>query len=140
MTTSRDGSFVWRWLPGATEPVVAGQLVRRAGSRLSFGYGQGYLGRADAIALYHPELPLGRGLQAPAGTLEVAPCIRDASPDAWGRRVIMNRVARRGGEAGAVDELTYLMQSGSDRIGALDFQASARAYVPQLSEAVPFKG
>ncbi len=30
-------------------------------------------------------------------------------------------------------ELTFLLQSGSDRIGALDFQASASEYVPRLA-------
>lgn len=30
-----------------------------------------------------------------------------------------------------LDELTYLLESGSDRIGALDFQRSATEYVPR---------
>lgn len=58
--------------------------------------------------------------------------IRDASPDAWGRRVILNRAF--GVKAGKLngldlDELTFLLESGSDRIGALDFQASATKYI-----------
>jgi serine/threonine-protein kinase HipA len=59
-------------------------------------------------------------------------CIRDASPDAWGRRVLINRKL---GTAGVdpsqieLSELTYLLESGSDRIGALDFQHSATQYV-----------
>lgn len=32
-----------------------------------------------------------------------------------------------------ISELTFLLQSGSDRIGALDFQASATEYVPRLA-------
>lgn len=32
-----------------------------------------------------------------------------------------------------LSELTFLLQSGSDRIGALDFQASATEYVPRLA-------
>jgi serine/threonine-protein kinase HipA len=59
-------------------------------------------------------------------------CIRDAAPDAWGRRVIINRkLGARGKEIDAadLDELTYLLESGSDRIGALDFQLSATKYV-----------
>ena len=48
-------------------------------------------------------------------------------PDAWGRRVIAHRLA--GGHGGAngfadLDELTFMLRSGSDRTGALDFQAS----------------
>ena len=34
----------------------------------------------------------------------------------------------------AADELDYLLLSGSDRIGALDFQASATEYVPRESD------
>jgi serine/threonine-protein kinase HipA len=66
--------------------------------------------------------------------LTMPSCIRDASPDAWGRRVIINRVARKDrntDEATSLDEITYLLESGSDRIGALDFQASASTYVPR---------
>jgi serine/threonine-protein kinase HipA len=32
-------------------------------------------------------------------------------------------------------ELTYLLESGSDRIGAIDFQSSPKIYVPRTSEA-----
>lgn len=43
-------------------------------------------------------------------------CIRDASPDAWGRRVIMNRKSGfkgAGADTADLDELTYLLESGS---------------------------
>lgn len=33
-----DEAFVWVWLPGETEPVVAGRLERR-GELLAFHYG-----------------------------------------------------------------------------------------------------
>jgi serine/threonine-protein kinase HipA len=59
-------------------------------------------------------------------------CIRDAAPDAWGRRIIINRKFGAQGknvDPGNVDELSYLLESGSDRIGALDFQASSANYV-----------
>ncbi|WP_198675601.1 type II toxin-antitoxin system HipA family toxin [Aliidiomarina sanyensis] len=61
-------------------------------------------------------------------------CIRDSSPDAWGRRVIINRKLGRksdGIDTAQLDELTYLLESGSDRIGALDFQLSPTEYVPR---------
>lgn len=124
-------AFVWAWLPGATEPVVAGRLAR-SGGQLVFNYGRSYLERPDAISLYEPELPLRAGaLPVPAG-MAMPSAIRDAAPDAWGRRVIINRMlgeARRNADPAELDELTYMLQSGSDRIGALDFQASARTYV-----------
>lgn len=64
-------------------------------------------------------------------------CIRDASPDAWGRRVLINRkFGLAGVSAGQVelDELCCLLESGSDRIGALDFQLSPARYVPRHAE------
>ncbi len=63
-------------------------------------------------------------------------CMRDAAPDAWGRRVLINKkLGLKGVDADSVklDELTYLLESGSDRIGALDFQLSATEYVPRTS-------
>src|SRR3546814_13284600 len=60
--------------------------------------------------------------------------IRDGSPDAWGRRVIINRVTGLKGDEAAqtdLDELTYLLESGSDRIGMLDFQRSPTDYLPR---------
>src|SRR5205807_5613553 len=46
--------------------------------------------------------------------------------------VILNRKfgsRAREVDPGNLDELTFLLESGSDRIGALDFQASPSAYV-----------
>jgi serine/threonine-protein kinase HipA len=124
-------AFVWTWLPGAIEPVVAGRLVPD-GERIQFVYGRTYRERADAIPLYLPELPLQPEPIAPLGTLAMASAIRDGAPDAWGRRVILNKTfGVKGQELDGLDldELVFLLESGSDRIGALDFQASATSYV-----------
>jgi serine/threonine-protein kinase HipA len=132
-----DEAYVWVWLPNATEPVVAGRLCRD-GERLLFNYGRSYLNRADAIPIYEPELPLKAGVITPLTGLTVPGCIRDAAPDAWGRRVILNRLFGARGKAldpGSVDELAYLLESGSDRIGGLDFQVSASEYVPRAAKA-----
>lgn len=135
MTSRADPTeaFVWMWLPGATEPVVAGRLDQD-GERLLFTYGASYRRRTGAIPLYEPELPLQEGVIGPINGLTMASCIRDGSPDAWGRRVIINRLVGKSADAAGVPEigeLTFLLQSGSDRIGALDFQASATDYVPR---------
>jgi serine/threonine-protein kinase HipA len=131
--TTYKEAFVWVWLPCATEPVVAGRLAA-VGDKLLFNYGQSYLARENAIPLYAPELPLQRGtLLLPSG-LSMPGSIRDAAPDAWGRRIIINRkLGMRGRQIDTteLDELTYLLESGSDRIGALDFQLSATEYVPR---------
>ncbi|MCB1752709.1 MAG: type II toxin-antitoxin system HipA family toxin [Gammaproteobacteria bacterium] len=131
--TPYSEAFVWVWLPGAIEPVVAGKLTVD-GEHLMFNYGKSYLARKNAIPLYAPELPLQSGLIPLLPGLSMPACIRDGSPDAWGRRVIINRkLGTKGAKAdpAQLDELTYLLESGSDRIGALDFQRSATEYVPR---------
>ena len=132
-TKTPDEAYVWIWLPGAVEPVVAGRIARD-GDRLIFNYGQSYLDRHERMPIYEPELPLRSGAIPPEAGLDMAGCLRDAAPDAWGRRVILNRTFGRKGkdvDTGALDELTYLLESGSDRIGALDFQHSPAEYEPR---------
>lgn len=132
MTSEPTSAFVWVWPPGATDPVVAGRLDLVAGA-LVFTYGRRYLAREDSIAIYLPELPLVEGAIEPLqGT--VHGCIADAAPDSWGRRVILNRrVGRDARDTTDLGLLTYLMESGSDRSGALDFQASATEYVSRAA-------
>lgn len=130
-----DQAFVWAWLPGQTEPLVAGRIFRD-GQRLSFNYGRSYLAREDAVPLYLPELPLVAGAITPLPGLSMPSSLRDAAPDAWGRRVILNRLMGRQArdvDVDRIDELSYLLESGSDRIGALDFQASATNYAPRAA-------
>jgi serine/threonine-protein kinase HipA len=140
MTSNKEKeAFVWIWLPDETEPVVAGRLDADSGNIL-FNYGKSYLDRLGdskpAIAIYEPELPLKAGtLPLPEG-LTMPGCIRDAAPDAWGRRVIINKklgFKGPGTDTAELDELTYLLESGSDRIGALDFQCSPTEYVPRTA-------
>ena len=129
--------YVWVWLPGATEPVVAGRL-EQLGGVVFFNYGRSYLARDNAISLYEPELPLRAGRIRPHPSLWVPGCITDAGPDSWGRRVILQQVTGHAGRDADLDELsllTYLLASGSDRIGGLDFQASATEYVPRVGGA-----
>lgn len=126
-------AFVWIWLPASTAPVVAGRIDLDSGIH-TFTYGRSYRARRDAMPIYLPELPLERGIIAPQAPLTMANCLRDGSPDAWGRRVIINRLTGKRGEAARPIEfgdLTYMLNSGSDRAGALDFQASSNAYAPR---------
>ena len=133
-------AFVWIWLPGATTPVVAGRLEADNG-KLLFNYGKSYLERVadhpSAIPIYDAELPLQAGALPLAEGLSMPGCIRDAAPDAWGRRVIINRMLGLKGadtDTARMDELTYLLESGSDRTGALDFQHSPTEYVPRFAD------
>jgi serine/threonine-protein kinase HipA len=147
-SASEPDAYVWAWLPGETDPVVAGALARTGRfvtgePVLVYTYGRSYLNRADAISLFTPELPLSGGAKDPSDPqpnpdwrgyspdggrrpLSLASCLRDAAPDAWGRRVLNARLASDPDTPLA--ELTYLLESGSDRIGALDFQRSSSHY------------
>lgn len=135
MTSELREAFVWVWLPGAVDPVVAGRLDRE-GEIVTFTYGRSYLEREERIPLFLPELPLQRG-PIPPRAGELAGCIADAAPDAWGQRVILNRrLGRDAVDTDDLDPMTYLLESGSDRIGALDFQRSPTRYVARdLGEA-----
>ena len=138
MTSDPREAYVWIWLPNATTPVVAGRLERQAQGAYVFTYGRSYLERPEAISLFPDELPLRVGPQH-RNDEDIPSCLRDAAPDAWGRRVIIHRLTGQGGRMAAaveLDELTYLLESGSDRIGALDFQTSATDYVARESETV----
>ena len=139
MNSNPTELYVWIWLPDETEPVVAGRLAAK-GRTCVFNYGRSYLQRHNAIPVYDAELPLTSGEIPLIAGLTMPGCLRDASPDAWGRRVILNK--RFGKTAaqidpGSIDELSYLIDSGSDRIGALDFQLSPTEYIPRLAAGAP---
>lgn len=163
MTSSApDTAYVWVWLPGQLDPVVAGsvtQTTQRLGDTpvVAFVYARSYRERPDAISLFAPELPLREGTFDPTrpgdaagpdirgrawngwpscaarSAQALAGCLRDAAPDAWGRRVINTRLASNADAE--LSEMTYLLQAGSDRTGALDFQTSATSYVPRGERA-----
>jgi serine/threonine-protein kinase HipA len=135
MTSSPDRAFVWVWLPDATDPVVAGRLDVVGDSHV-FTYGRSYLANPRAIPLYLPELPLGDNTIPPLfGTHHG--CIVDSAPDSWGQRVILNRrLGHASVDTADLTLLDYLLESGSDRAGALDFQESAERYLPRLAGAV----
>jgi serine/threonine-protein kinase HipA len=136
MMTSKENkeAFVWIWLPDKTQPIVAGKLTEDNGF-IQFNYGKSYLERiGDAISIYEPELPLEAGILPLLDGLHMPNSIRDAAPDAWGRRIIINKLlGQKGKDAETADlgEITYLLESGSDRIGALDFQQSPTEYIPR---------
>ena len=89
----------------------------------AFAYGTRYLERPDSFELDPVSLSLTdraavRGqLLYPVNALPDFGGLRDAAPDAWGRRVIE---ARRRVPANTLSEADYLLEAGGDRVGALD--------------------
>ncbi len=111
--TEYDEAFVWIWLPGATAPVVAGRLARTPDQQFVFNYGRSYLARPNATPIYEPELPLQPGVLPLLNGLAMPSSLRDAAPDAWGRRVIINR--KLGTRGSAIDttelnEIAFLLE------------------------------
>lgn len=88
-----------------------------------FSYGLQYLARPQRFEIDPVSLPLrdpttARGkVYFPTHNLTQFGGIRDAAPDAWGRRVIE---AQRRVPANSLPEADYLLGAGSDRVGALD--------------------
>ena len=83
-------------------------------------------------------VPLRRGWIPPRENMTIAGVLKDASPDSWGQRVIIARLTGTRGSAAAdveLDTLTYLLESGSNRIGGLDLQSSAETYMARSSGA-----
>lgn len=142
--------YVFIHPPRQLEAVPAGRLeliVHEGELRTSrFNYGARYLERSDALDVDPVSLARAdesRHPREPINALPLFGAIRDAAPDAWGRRVIENRLRR----SGPLPEVDYLDHAGSDRAGALDIRTQpdspARASIlptridlPYLLEAV----
>jgi serine/threonine-protein kinase HipA len=114
-----------------TEWVPCGQLtLTEDGAKLlasTFAYGLRYLERPGAIEVDPVSLNLRdksgvRGkVLFPPNNLPSFGGIRDAAPDAWGRRVIESRLKV---PANSLPEPTYLLHAGGQRVGALDIRPS----------------
>ena len=84
--------FVYITLPGQTAPVTAGKFTfttDREGTAIGrFRYGRSYLARLDSVPLDPIELKLSDRTHSTVALKGVFGALRDAGPDAWGRRVI----------------------------------------------------
>ncbi|MGN6668803.1 MAG: type II toxin-antitoxin system HipA family toxin [Trinickia sp.] len=160
MATKDFKLAVFAWLPTRgfspaglltlSETIGANQQNRELTS--GFAYGLGYVARAESIEVDPVSLGLadreairGRAL-FPVNGLGEFGGIRDAAPDAWGRRVIE---ARRKVPANSLPEAEYLLAAGGDRVGALDVRQDIKTpdspsasdlqsleYILQAAEAV----
>lgn len=129
---------VWINLPGKESPVVCGRVaMRQAGpdSVSDFVYGRSYLERDHAIPLVPHDLALERGVFSSRRGIHGV--LRDAAPDAWGRRVLLYRL--RMSESRAESELTeidYLLAT-RQRVGALHFQTSVEHLETSGRQSLP---
>jgi serine/threonine-protein kinase HipA len=133
-----DRVAVFAHVPDQTESqhhfVPAGLLDRETAAAdqqtISFAYGTRYVKRPEAFEIDPRSLSLARAREHPGTRWYPLPevgefgGIRDAAPDAWGRRVIE---ARLNAAPNSLDEFTYLLEAGSDRVGALDVRESLDA-------------
>lgn len=137
----RDECFVYLQMPGTLEVVACGRFarepVRGGGTVGRFIYGRRYRSRPDAVALDPFNLPITPNVRETARLGGVFGVLRDAAPDAWGRRVIERILGRQN-----LTEVDFLLESPQDRAGALSFgrgpvpPAPVRGYnrVVQLAE------
>jgi serine/threonine-protein kinase HipA len=129
MPTSTRQLFVFAHLDGDWAPCGRLELTEE-GSEVqasNFAYGLRYLDRGNAIEVDPVSLSMSdraavrEKLLFPANALTVFGGIRDAAPDAWGRRVIEAKLKI---PANSLPESQYLLHAGSDRVGALDIRQS----------------
>ncbi|MEI6026475.1 MAG: HipA domain-containing protein [Betaproteobacteria bacterium] len=142
--------FVPSGILGLTE--TSGANVQNRELASEFAYGTGYLERKESFEPDPVSLAFGdrQGIKGkvlfPVNGLGEFGGIRDAAPDAWGRRVIE---ARLKAPANSLLEVQYLLHAGGDRVGALDVREARTSpdspsasdmhslqYVLQAAEAV----
>lgn len=120
--TSERQAYVYIQLPGTLETVPAALLKVQTlsdGTQIGrFRYGDRYLQRPDAVALDPFRLPLARTVYEFTHLKGIPGAVRDASPDAWGRRVIEHTLQRN---AADLQEIDYLLHGPQDGAGCLSF-------------------
>lgn len=149
MTSKPSDVFVWCWRPGETTPVLVGRLkpfinfVPSAGERLiryRFGYAGSYRRDTEKRVALGPGLPFIDHSVNDWGPQEAPAEFQDAMPDDWGRRVIMRQYSDADGEdlqdeVNVADPALFMLESSSDRFGAIDFQARPDVYTPRGTSA-----
>ena len=130
--TSERQAYVYIQLPGTLETVPAALLRVQTlpdGTQIGrFRYGDRYLQRSDAVALDPFLLPLDKTVYEFTRLMGIAGAVRDAGPDAWGRRVIEHKLER---SAADLQEIDYLLHGPQDGAGYLSFGLKAEPPAPK---------
>lgn len=131
MTSERE-VYVYIQLPGTLEAVPAALLKVQMlpdGTQVGrFRYGGRYLAREDAVALDSFQLPLGKTNYEFTQLKGIPGAVRDAGPDAWGRRVIEHKLERSPAD---LHEIDYLLHGPQDGAGYLSFGLKAEPPAPK---------
>jgi len=118
--TSKRSCYVFLQLPGVLDVMTCGRYERevlRDGRVIGrFAYARSYRERGDAVPLDPYHLPVTPRRYETAKLEGMFGALRDASPDAWGRRVIEKMTGRAD-----LDEMDFLLHGPEDRAGALSF-------------------
>jgi len=122
VATAEQSCYVYIQLPGTAEPVPCASLkVRTVGAGVfegTFTYGKRYLERPNVMALDRYHLPLTERPLKFTKLKGIPGAVRDASPDAWGRRVIQAKLQRSEAD---IPEMEYLLCGPDDGAGNLSF-------------------
>ncbi len=104
------------WLPGCTEPVLAGEFTHDASGPVGrFRYARSYLdAKHPPLA---PDLPLRSRPIAITGGKAIFPLFLDAGPDAWGRHLLARRLER---DVSEIEALTLCPTDGVGNIALGD--------------------
>lgn len=131
MTSERE-AYVYIQLPGTLETVPAALLrVQTLPDGMQVGrfrYGDRYLHRPEAVALDPFQLPLAKRVFEFTQLKGIPGAVRDAGPDAWGRRVIEHKLER---SAADLHEIDYLLHGPQDGAGYLSFGLKAEPPAPR---------
>ena len=129
--TSERQAYVYIQLPGTLSTVPAALFKveqLRDGTHVGrFRYGDRYLERDDAVEFDPFELPLGKTVYEFTKLKGIPGALRDASPDAWGRRVIEHKLERAPADMAEID---YLLNGPQDGAGNLSFGMTAEPPAP----------
>lgn len=131
MTSERE-AYIYIQLPGTLETVTAALLRVQTlpdGTQIGrFRYGDRYLQRQEALAFDPFRLPLAKKVFEFTQLKGIPGAVRDAGPDAWGRRVIEHKLER---SAADLQEIDYLLHGPQDGAGYLSFGLKAEPPAPK---------
>jgi serine/threonine-protein kinase HipA len=114
--------YVYIQLPETLQAIPAALLKvtrHRDGTYVGrFRYGDRYVERNNAVELDPFQLPLGKDVYELTKLKGIPGAVRDAAPDAWGRRVIEHKLQR---DPADLEEIDYLLHGPQDGAGHLSF-------------------